>query len=279
MSLKILVGSEPYLKDQFILEHAGEDTIERTHQFLQDEFMKLKQVSFFGGTTLVVSGNLNKESEAYLQSVLELVEVASNKLIFMPEDYDKRKKIFKLEHAIVKCDKLTKTACIALLTKEAELNYAKASGAVLEYLVDYSEYLESDSISLYDLLGVVRGCEGSTLTTEHIDAVFCRPDKDNAFKMIELMNQKAALADYIQRLSVHPQAMIGALTYALRIMAKLKISTDIGISSYQMGQYLPLAERYTLKNLVDKLEALAALKHSYAPKEAQKSLIFSILIQ
>lgn len=277
MSLKILVGNEPYLKQQFVNSFSEEFNIERTNQFLMDDHLKLKQMSFFGSTVLIVSGKLSKESEVFMASVLDEIISHENTLIYVPEEVDRRKNIFKLDEYIMSFTKLKNNDLREFLKTEAIANNVTVNMETLEFLIEYSEYEEVDSVTLFDLVGFIRGCSGTCLTDDYIKSVVCRPEKDNAFKVIELMSQPAELSEYLNRLAIHPQAMIGALVYGLRIMAKLKISQDFGLGSYQMNQYLPLSKRYTLCTIVDKLEALSTLRTSFAPKEAQKSLIYAIL--
>lgn len=278
MIKEIIIGNDAYLIDQKVKQLTRDFDVIRISVFTETEILALRQQSIFGKNALVISGKLDKASEDLLERFLLEDHELQNALIYVPGYEDRRKKIFKM-NCVRRIEKLGISELKKLLTGILAENNIPMNDEVLTYLIEYSEYESEPSISLYDLIGVIKTSSGSPLTKDHIEKNLLRGEKDDAFKLIHLIGNKEALIEYMARLNSNPYMIIGALLYAFRIMAKLQINNDIGITSYQLNQYQPLKEKWTLEVIIEKMKVLNNLKEQHESKEVMKALIFSALVE
>lgn len=278
MKIEILTGNEPYLIDKHIQTVTEGYEILRSNTFSFEEISYLRQISLFGRYAVVVTGALNKESEELLESFIKGNHDFDSMLLYVPGYEDKRKKLFKLD-IVNNVKKPTANMLKEFLADRMEENNVPYNFETLNFLIEYSEYLDDDKVSLYDLLGVIKATTGTAITKQHIERTFARSAKEDAFKLISLLRQKDELIMYMNRLSTSPYAIIGALIYSFRIMAKLKLSKDIGIGSYQMAQYEKHVDLWGLEQLVEKIKLLNALKENHEPAMVMKGMILATLIE
>lgn len=278
MTIEIIVGNEPYLIDKRVKELAIGYEVVKSYCFSEEEVTALKQKSLFGDSAVIIYGKIDKDSENLFERYIESESSLDSVLVYVPGYEDKRKRIFKSKF-VNQINKPEKVVLLNILSNAMEENNIPYDKKILDYLVDYSEYYDENSVTLYDLLGVIRASSGTALTKEHIERNVIRSEKDNAFKLISLVGKKEELIAYMGRLSTNPYAIIGALLYSFRIMAKLKISDNIGINSYQLNQYSEIKNRWSLDEIITKMKLLNELKVNHESKEVMKSLILSILLE
>jgi len=276
MIKEIIISDDVYLADQRVAQLTEGYDLVRTSSFTEAEITILRQQSLFGKTAVVVSGKLDKSEEELLQRFLDEDHRLTSALIYLPGYEDYRKKIFKSNHTL-KCEKLKGSELLNFLVQIGKDNFVPVDTEILRYLIEYSEYESDPKISLYDLIGVIRSSTGSVLTKEHIEKNLIRSDKEDAFKLIQLIGDNDGLVEYMDRLNANPHMIIGALLYAFRIMAKLKISSDIGINSYQMNQYMLIKDKWSLEQIVEKMKLLNMLKEQHESNDVMRALILSVL--
>lgn len=279
MKYQILTGNEPYLLNQYIAKETKNHTVVRSNVFTSEEIVLVRQLSIFGANAIVIEGDLSKEQEAELYSMIDGNVDINGLLFYVPTKVDARKKIFKLQQCIVKFTKPSVEEVFKILIEECNANMVPYKTETLQYMLDYSEYFEEDSISLYDLIGVIRSTSGNEVNKEHINNSIQRSSKDNAFELIKLISKRDELIDYMNRLSSNPYQVIGALNYAFRLMAKLKLSENIGISNYQKKQYRELSERWEYSEIVSKLKMFNSLRQTHETKEVARALILTTLLE
>ena len=279
MSYRILIGNEPYLINKYIKEQTHGYIIHSSDSFTSKEEMLVKQSTLFGNNAVVIEGNLSKEQEKELMKVIKDDIEVPGILYYVPAKEDTRKSIFKMKQSIIKIGKPDIEEVFNILISTCTMNSVKYTAENLQYLLDYSEYFQDDAISLYDLIGVIRSTSGNEITQEHIRNTVQRSAKDDAFGLIRLIGKNEELIEYMNRLSTNPYQLIGALTYGFRIMAKLKISSDIGVTPYIKNTYRPLSEEFEYKQIVQKLKELILLKEQHHSKDVAKSLILATLIE
>lgn len=278
MIKEIILGDDAYLVDERVKLLTKDFNVVRTSSFTEAEISSLRQQSLFGNTAVLVSGKLDKASEDLLESFFEQEQNLQSALIYIPGYEDRRKKLFK-SRFVNKIEKLKNVELLKFLKKVAEENNIRKDDDMLGFLIEYSEYEKEPLISLYDLIGVIKSSAGSALTTTYIIKSVIRSEKEDAFKLIQFIGNKEALMNYMGRLSTNPYQIIGALLYAFRIMAKLKLSNDIGITSYQMNQYHLVKDKWTLNELVDKMKVLSNLAEQHESKEVMKALVLYALVE
>ncbi len=279
MNFRIIVGNEPYLINKYIDEQTSGYTVNRVDSFSSNEVILLRQLSIFGNNAVVIENDLPKEQEKDLVDMIKANVDIPGILFYVPRKVDKKRRVFKLTDNIVSIKKPEVLEVFETLIEACQTNDVAYKVENLQYLLDYSEYLEEDSISLYDLIGVIRSTSGNEITKEHINISVQRSTKDNAFELINLIPKREELIEYMNRLSSNPYQIIGALSYAFRIMAKLKLSQNIGISDYQKRIYSPLAERWDYKQIVAKLKMLNSLKEIHETKDVARALILATLLE
>lgn len=279
MNFRIIVGNEPYMIDKYIKENTSGYTVNRVDCFSSNEVMLLRQLSIFGNNAVVIENDLPKEQEKELVSMIKGKVEVPGILIYVPKKVDRKKTIFKLTENIITIKKPKVEDIFLTLIEACDTNNVPYKAETLQYLLDYSEYLTEDSISLYDLTGAIRSTSGNEITKEHIELSIQRSSKDNAFDLINLIPKREELIEYMNRLSSNPYQIIGALNYAFRIMAKLKLSQNIGVNSYQKKNFQKLAERWEYKQIVTKLKMFNTLKETHETKEVARALILATLLE
>ena len=276
MIKKIIVSEDVYLADQRVAQLTEGYDLVRTSSFTEAEITILRQQSLFGKTAVVVSGKLDKSEEELLEKFLDEDHRLTSVLIYLPGYEDHRKKIFRSKHTL-KYEKLKGSELLNFLVQIGKDNFVPADTEIIRFLIEYSEYESEAKISLYDLIGVIRSSTGSVLTKEHNKKNLVRSDKEDAFKLIQLIGDNEGLVNYMGRLNANPHMIIGALLYAFRIMAKLIISSDIGITSYQMNQYMLVKDKWSLEQIVEKMKLLNMLKEQHESNDVMRALILSVL--
>lgn len=278
MIKEIIISEDQYLADQRAKVLTNDYDIVRATSFTENEISILRQRSMFGRTAVILNGKLEKSDEEMLEMFLSKEHDLSSALIYSPGYDDRRKKIFKSEH-VVRLEKPKGPELFSLLVQISTDNNVKVDEEVIDYLIDYSEYESDSKISLYDLMGAIKASAGTPLTKEHIEKNLVRSEKDDAFKLIQLIGDTNGLTEYMSRLTANPHMIIGSLLYAFRIMAKLKISNDIGISSFQTSQYLLIKDRWSLEEIISKMKLLTQLKGEHEGSGVMRALILSILLE
>ena len=278
MKIEILTGSEPYLIDKHVQTVTEGYEVLRSNTFSYEEISYLRQISIFGRHAVVVLGTLNKESEELLEAFIKCAPDHESMLLYIPGYEDKRKNLFKLD-IVNNFKKPSADVLKDLLVACMKENNVPYDRETLDFLIEYSEYLDDDKVSLYDLIGVIKATTGTAITKHHIERTFTRSAKEDVFKLISLLGQKEELIMYMNRLTTSPYAIIGALMYSFRIMAKLKISRDIGIGSYQMAQYEKYVNLWSFEQLVEKMKLLNDLKEKHEPTLVMKGMILAALIE
>ncbi len=277
MKLEIVIGNEPYLIDEYVKNQINGYEVNRVSSFTEEELLLVRQKTIFGKNAVIITENVDKEQESRIEKLINQDPDYPGILLYVPRVVDKRKKLFKSK-AVIKINKPSLNEAMTVLSNVAFENQVDYEKEVIEFLIDYSEYSTEDAMSLYDLIGVIRAVSGGELTEEHIKSNLQRTDKEDAFKLITLIGKKDQLVEYMSRLKTNPYMMIGALLYAFRIMAKLKLSNDIGVSQYVKSQYTHLSENWTLSELFSKMKALNEIKTGHESTEVMKSLIIMVLI-
>lgn len=278
MIKEIVISEDVYLADQRVAQLTKDFDVVKTSSFTEAEITILRQQSLFGKTAVVVSGKLDKSEEELLEIFLDEDHSLNSALIYLPGYEDRRKKIFKSK-LIVKCEKIKGDDLLNFLVHTGKDNSVPVDTEIIRYLIEYSEYESEPKISLYDLIGVIKTSAGTALTKEHIEKNLIRSEKEDAFKLIQLIGDSEGLIEYMGRLTANPHMIIGALLYAFRIMAKLKLSSDIGITSYQMNQYMLVKDRLSLEQIVDRMKLLSRLKEQHESKEVMRAFILSVLME
>lgn len=280
MNKEILVGLERYKINKYLYQVLeGYSLIKANGIFTDEEVAVLKQQQLFQKKAVVVTGALDKGSYQRLENVLLNDEIC-NLLVFIPDDEDKRRKIFKTK-MVKRFDKLSEKELRLFIEKVAFENNVATDKSTVDFLIQYSEYLESKEINLYHFEGLIRACSGGALTLEHIKSNFQRSPKENAFLLLDQLHN-GDFSDYFERLDVNPYALVGALMYTFRILFKLKLVPqikphEIGISSYQLSKYQN-HQYWSSKQLIEKLKILENLKTHHESETVMKSIIFSLLV-
>jgi len=278
MNFEILIGNDVYYVDDYLRDFAVGDNVLVADKFTGEELAFLSQTSFFcDEKLLVLKGKLDAKP---VQKLLKAVDDdVTGTIYYVPGYFDKREKLFKLNQYFRTFNKLDHESLVEAIVLDARTENVSVTDEAIAFLIDYSEYLFEDAISYYDILNCIRAVTGSELTVESIMKNFIRSEKDDAFKLLSLLDERKALTEYMNRLKSNPHNMIGALLYGLRVMTKLKYQDqDLGANHYHISNYKYLSNKFPPRTLVTAMGKLNEIRNLKESKEVLVSLILSVLL-
>ena len=273
MKNKLLIGAEKYLLDGYLEDIKKNSFAETLYEFSSDDEVKLSQKSFFGEVTLIVRGDLNKADEERLLKNMSVDCV--NTLIWVPDKVPKKKIREQLEN-VISFDKLQLPQLEAAVREICEDNGVQISKEDIRFLIDYSEYSTEESVTMHNLVNFIKIVSGQTVSRKTIQDFYFRNSKEDAFKILSFVGNETALCDYISRLSVDAGQLINSILYILKIVAKLKISDDIGLEQWAIARYQHFKEKLDYTSLVEMIRLLDDLREQRVSEDIAKAMIIEI---